>query len=71
MVWNASRWLVVTALFVIALARGFWRVTLNGLFFGDYRSPGLAKDAIAEARKALAPPYAEAVTRHLDPNAAH
>ena len=70
MVRNASRWLVVTALFVIALARGFWRVTLNGLFFGDYRSPGLAKDAIAEARKALAPSHADAVPSHHDPNPA-
>lgn len=70
MVRNAARRPFVTALFVIAVRRGYWRVTLNGLFFGDYRSAGLAKDAISEAQKVFAPRRQEARQNDHDPSAA-
>jgi hypothetical protein len=40
--------------FQLALRHGIWRVTLDGVFFGDYRSKAHALDGLADARRALA-----------------
>ena len=37
----------------IALRHGIWRVTLDGAFFGDYRSKTHAIEGLDDARRAL------------------
>lgn len=39
--------------FQIALRHGIWRVTLDGAFFGDYRSKAHAIAGLEDARRAL------------------
>jgi hypothetical protein len=40
--------------FEIAERHGIWRVTLDGVFFGDYRSQANALDGLGDAQRALA-----------------
>ena len=42
------------AIFRIALSHRIWRVTLDGAFFGDYRSKQHAQESAREASSALA-----------------
>jgi hypothetical protein len=42
--------------FILQLHHGIWHVTLDGSFFGDYRSEGGALEAIAEAQGKLSAP---------------
>ena len=42
-----------TSIFAINLHHGIWRATLDGRFFGDYRSKAQALDGVTEARLAL------------------
>ena len=37
----------------ITFRHGIWHVTLNGMFFGDYRSQSDADDAVREALEAF------------------
>lgn len=39
--------------FQIALRHGIWRVTLDGAFFGDYRSKAHALEGLGDAQRAL------------------
>jgi hypothetical protein len=39
--------------FEIAERHGIWRVTLDGVFFGDYRSQANALDGLGDAQRAL------------------
>jgi hypothetical protein len=39
--------------FCVALYRGIWRVTLDGKFYGDYRSKQNALDSLNEKSRAL------------------
>ena len=41
------------AMFLITLRHRIWRVTLDGQFFGDYRSKRDAKESADEAARAL------------------
>lgn len=40
--------------FVVTLRHRIWRVTFDGLFFGDYRSKRQALDGIEQAQRKLA-----------------
>jgi hypothetical protein len=40
--------------FALTLRHGIWRVTFDGVFYGDYRSERQALDGIAEAQAKLA-----------------
>jgi hypothetical protein len=40
--------------FELKVHHGIWRVTLDGLFFGDYRSKANAVEGIGESQRALA-----------------
>jgi hypothetical protein len=42
------------SLLQITLQHGVWRVTLDGRFFGDYRSKSQAIESAEEARRAMA-----------------
>ena len=42
--------------FVLHLRHNIWRVTLNGRFFGDYRTEDFAMEGIAEAQRTLSAP---------------
>lgn len=44
------------ATFILRLRHNIWHVTLNGHFFGDYRTEDFAMDGIAEAQRTLAAP---------------
>lgn len=45
---------IATALFFLVDSRlGLWRVMLNGLFFGTYRSAACAQKAIDDAHEAF------------------
>jgi hypothetical protein len=39
--------------FRLATRHGIWRVTLDGAFFGDYRSKQHALEGLEDARRAL------------------
>ena len=39
--------------FGLSLRRAIWRVTMDGIFFGDYRNKQQALDGIADARLGL------------------
>ena len=41
------------SLFQLTRRHQIWRVTLDGVFFGDYRSKQQAMDGVADARRAL------------------
>lgn len=41
------------SIFVVSFTRKIWHVTLEGAFFGDYRSKENALKGIEEAREAL------------------
>ncbi|MCR6643831.1 MAG: hypothetical protein NVV62_04555 [Terricaulis sp.] len=41
------------SIFEIKLSRGIWRVTLDGAFYGDYRTRGHANDSAEAAAAAL------------------
>lgn len=43
----------MTSIFQITLRHAIWRVTMDGRFFGDYRSRSQALAGVAEARVAL------------------
>lgn len=43
----------LSSLFELTLRHRIWRVTLDGAFFGDYRSKDEAMDGVADARRAL------------------
>jgi hypothetical protein len=43
----------LSSLFELTLRHRIWRVTLDGSFFGDYRSKDEAMDGVADARRAL------------------
>lgn len=45
---------MICSIFRITLRHGIWRVTLDGRFFGDYRSKADAIESVEEARSALA-----------------
>lgn len=44
------------ATFVLHLRHNIWRVTLNGQFFGDYRTEHFAMEGIAEAQRTMSAP---------------
>ncbi len=41
------------SVFVVSFIRMIWRVTLDGVFFGDYRSKQNALKGVEDAREAL------------------
>ena len=42
------------SVFLITYRHGIWRVTFDGVFFGDYRSEQHARESIAETQRKLA-----------------
>ncbi len=44
---------VPVSTFAINLHHGIWRMTLDGRFFGDYKSRALALEGVAAARLVL------------------
>jgi len=40
--------------FTLTRRHGIWRVTFDGVFFGDYRSEQHARESIAETQQKLA-----------------
>jgi hypothetical protein len=42
------------SIFALTLRHSIWRVTFDGVFFGDYRSERQALEGIAEAQRKLA-----------------
>lgn len=43
------------SVFLLTYRHGIWRVTFDGVFFGDYRSEQHARESIAEAQRKLEP----------------
>lgn len=41
------------SVFHLAVRHQIWRVTLDGAFFGDYRSKSQAMEGVDEARRAM------------------
>jgi hypothetical protein len=45
-----------TSTFIVCLRHGVWHVTLNGQFFGDYRTEHFAMEGVAQAQRKLSAP---------------